>query len=122
MRGQYSGSGQLVLTLFPSAAVSVDRIVVREDITRGQLVRGFTVTATLPGGATQVFATGPSIGNKYIAVLPDAGGVTVTQLTLNITSIVQLPPEGAPYIMDFSAYSCGALAREADEAWARSGY
>lgn len=117
---QGSGNGQLVITLMPSAALPVDRILVQEDITRGQLVRGFEVTAMLPGGAHQLLASGPSIGHKFIAVL--AAPVTVAQLTLNITLVAPLSPAGAPFISNFAAFSCSALAAEADAQWARSGF
>ena len=117
---QGSGNGQRTITLMPSAAVEVDRIVVQEDIRSGQLVRAFTVTAQLPGGGSQVLASGTSIGHKFIEVL--AAPVTVSQITLNITALAQLAPAGAPYVLDFSVYSCGALAEEADAAWARSGF
>lgn len=115
-----SGDGQLVLTLTPSAAVPVDRVLVQEDIRRGQLVRSFEVTARLPGGASQLLAAGTSVGHKFIAVL--AAPVTAAQLTLNVTGVAQLAPGGAPFISSFAAFSCGALAAEADAQWARSGY
>jgi len=117
---QGSGSGQLVITLMPSAAAQVDRVLVQEDIRRGQLVRGFEVTALLPGGGQQLLASGPSVGHKFIAVLP--APVTVAQLTLNITLLAPLAPGGAPFISNFAAFGCGALAAEADARWARSGY
>ena len=115
-----SGDGQTVLTAMPSMPAAIDRIVVQEDIRRGQLVRAFTVTALLPGGGVQVLASGTSVGNKFIQVL--AAPVVVAQVTLNITAVAPLAPQGAPFIPNFSIFSCAALAEEADAAWARSGY
>ena len=117
---QGSGNGQLVITLMPSVALAIDRLVVQEDIRSGQLVRAFELTALLPGGTTQVLASGTSIGNKYIAVLPVP--VTVSQVTLNITSLAALSPTGAPFISNFADFSCSSLAAEADAAWAATGF
>ena len=117
---QGSGDGQLVMSLMPSMAVPIDRIVVQEDIRKGQLVRAFEVTALLPGGGQQVLASGTSIGHKFIAVL--AAPVTVSQITLNITAIAQLAQPGSPFISNFAVFSCSSLAEEADAAWARSGF
>ena len=96
------------------------QLVVQEDIRSGQLVRAFELTALLPGGTTQVLASGTSIGNKYIAVLPVP--VTVSQVTLNITSLAALSPTGAPFISNFAVFSCSSLAAEADAAWAATGF
>ena len=115
-----SGDGQTVLTVMPSMPAAIDRIVVQEDIRKGQLVRAFTISAQLPGGGAQVLTSGTSVGHKFIAVL--AAPVMVAQVTLNITSVAPLSPQGAPFIPNFSVFSCAALAEEADAAWARSGY
>ena len=108
---QGSGNGQLVITLMPSVALAIDRLVVQEDIRSGQLVRAFELTALLPGGTTQVLASGTSIGNKYICRL--AAPVAAVALTFNATSVVG----GVPTISQFAAFSCGALAAEADAKW-----
>ena len=109
---QTSGNGALILTLMPSAPVPMDRIVVREDQSRGQQVRAFTIAAQLGDGSTVVVtASGSSIGNKFIQVLPQP--LTVAMLTLNITAIASpAPVAGGPFISDFSAYACSALAEE----------
>jgi hypothetical protein len=117
---QGSGDGQTVISLMPSMAVPIDRIVVQEDIKHGQLVRSFEVTARLPGGATQVLASGTSVGHKFIAVL--SAPVTVASVTLNITSVAALAPAGSPFVLNFAVFSCASLADEADAAWARTGY
>jgi hypothetical protein len=115
-----SGDGETVLTVMPSMPAPIDRIVLQEDIKRGQLIRAFTVTAQLPGGGAQLLASGTSVGNKFIHVL--AVPVTVAQVTLNITAVAPLAPQGAPFIPNFSIFSCAGLAEAADAAWARSGF
>jgi alpha-L-fucosidase len=117
---QGSGNGQRVITLMPSVALAIDRVVVQEDIRSGQLVRAFELSALLPGGATQLLASGTSIGHKFIAVL--AAPVTVAQVTINFTAVAALAPSGAPFISNFAVFSCDSLAAEADAAWVASGY
>jgi alpha-L-fucosidase len=103
------GSGnQSVITLMPSAAVSVDRVLVSEDLRFGQLVRAFTVTATLSDGSTATLATGSSVGNKFIAVL--AQPLTVTSITLNVTALAALAPTQTPVVKSFAVFACDALA------------
>ena len=119
---QTSGNGALVLTLMPSAPVAMDRIVVREDQRNGQQVRAFTITAQLGDGSSVVVtASGSSIGNKFIQVLPQP--LTVAMLTLNVTAIASpAPVAGGPFISDFSAYSCSALAEELSAGLEAAGY
>jgi hypothetical protein len=115
-----SGDGQTVLTVMPSMPAAIDRVMVQEDIAKGQLIRAFTVTAQLPGGGAQVLASGTSVGHKFIKVLP--APVTVAQVTLNVTMLHPLAQTGAPFIPNFSIFSCSAFAEEADAAWARAGF
>lgn len=112
---QTSGNAQTFFSLMPSMAVAIDRVVVQEDILKGQLVRAFDLVATLPGGGSQTLFSGSSIGHKFIYVLPSP--LTVSGISLNITSLAALAPEGAPHVLDFSVYSCDSLAKEADAAW-----
>ncbi len=107
-----SGSGSYTVTLYLGAQpVSLDRVQLREDQSKGQLVRAFTVTATLADGSTvPLCAGGTSIGNKYICILDTP--VAATALVFNATSAA-----AAPTITQFAAFSCGTLAREADAKW-----
>lgn len=99
-----SGTGY-VLRLLPSAAVTIDRALVSEDQSTGQLVRAWTITATLANGTNVLIDQGPSIGNKKISVLAQEVGPVVL-LTLNISAAV-----GVPKIAAFSVFSgCNALA------------
>ena len=115
------GAGnQSVITLMPSAAVAVDRLLVAEDQRLGQLVRAFVITAMLANGSTAELARGSSIGNKFIAVL--AAPATVTELTLNITAIAGLAPPGAPFVANFAAFACDAAAEEARAGLVQQGF
>ena len=73
----------------------VDRVMLQEDLTDGQRVRGFEV---MQGGA--VLLSGSSIGNKYIGLLNETlpAGATVT---LKITEQV-----GAAKMAKFAGYNC----------------
>ena len=53
-----TGSGVRNFTLSLGAGASVDRVVVAEDQSQGQLVRAFSITGTSPAGATVSVATG----------------------------------------------------------------
>jgi hypothetical protein len=108
-----SGSGSYTISLALGAQpVSLDRVQLREDQSKGQLVRAFTITATLADGSSVPLCTGgSSIGNKYICRL--TAPVAAVALTFNATSVVG----GVPTISQFAAFSCGALAAEADAKW-----
>ena len=116
------GSGNTsIITLMPSAAVAVDRVLIAEDQRYGQLIRAFTVTATLGDGSTAVLAAGTSVGNKFIAVL--AAPATIASVTLNVTAVAaNATVPGGPFIKNFAVYSCSALASEADAAWEAARY
>lgn len=92
--------------------VAVDRLVTREDQAFGQLVRSYTISATLADGSTQTLASGSSVGNKRIDVL--ASPVQVTSVTLTVQAAT-----GTPHIKSFALYSCSALAEELDARWER---
>jgi alpha-L-fucosidase len=115
-----SGLGVWNVTIAPPQPAAVDRLVVREDqMTGGQRIRGYSISAQLPNGTVVPLAAGSSIGNKRINVL--SAPVTVSSLTLTITIA-----RDTPLISAFSAYSCSSLERELDERWDRwareSGY
>lgn len=116
-----TGSGVRNFTLSLGAGASVDRVVVAEDQSQGQLVRAFSITGTSPAGATVSVATGSSVGNKFTAILPN--DVTLTTLTLSISSIAVGSPTGAPFIRNFAAFSgCNALASSLDARWEAAGW
>lgn len=45
-----------------------DRIVVSEDLSKGELVRGFDILASFNNGTTSSLFHGSSIGHKFILV------------------------------------------------------
>jgi hypothetical protein len=117
-----SGLGVWNVTIVPSSGqpASVDRLVSREDqMTGGQRIRGYTISATLPNGTTVQLASGSSIGNKRIDVL--SSPLTVASLTLTITSA-----RDTPLVASFSAFACSSLIEELDARWdtwaQKSGY
>ena len=61
----------------------INRVVIREDLTGGEVVQGFRVWAKMPGscGPVCVYA-GETIGHKHICVLP---AVRTDRITVEIT-------------------------------------
>jgi hypothetical protein len=106
-----AGVNATTVTLMPSAAVTVGRVVVQEDLALGQLVRGFTVLARLSDGSVISLDGGPSVGNKKIGVVrpPQAG---VVEVTLNSTSwaVGGTGASATPVVRFFAVYGdCDAL-------------
>jgi len=99
------------VTLMPSEAVSVGRVVVQEDLALGQLVRGFTVIARLSDGSVVTLDSGPSVGNKKIGVVrPVQAGVV--EVTLNFTSWARggVGASATPVVRFFGIYGdCDAI-------------
>ena len=81
------------------AGRAADRVVLQEDLTTGQRVRAFTVSATTSDG-TVMTANGTSIGNKFIGTL-DRVYPAGTKLTLTITSAV-----GAAKMKSMEVFNC----------------
>ena len=76
------------------SVVSVDRSVIQEDQTRGQVIRAYAVDAlvAISKGRDEWIqvATGTSIGNKKID-LWEKGPLLVRAVRLNITKVVDTP-------------------------------
>ena len=107
-----------VLSLPLSTATVIDRVLVSEDIRFGQLVRDFSVSATLANGSTTTLVNGTAIGAKFIAVFAN---VSVTSLTLNVTAVAATGPR-TPYISDFAALACESQAVAAAAQLAEAGF
>ena len=106
---QTSGTGT-EFTVMPSAAVTLDRVVLQEDQTTGQRVRSWELTAYLANGSAVQLGAGKSVGNKRIVAFPEL--IEVTMVLLNITAAV-----GTPTVSNFAIYGgCDALARQVDAA------
>mmetsp|Transcript_26537 Transcript_26537/g.69814 ORF Transcript_26537/g.69814 Transcript_26537/m.69814 type:complete len:214 (+) Transcript_26537:282-923(+) len=81
----------------PADAV-IDRVVLREDLTNGQRVLGFSISVS--GAASNPVIQGQSIGNRFIGLLPSAVTGPAT-ITVNVTSAV-----AATLIREMSVYNC----------------
>jgi hypothetical protein len=109
-------------------AGAIDRVYISEDLraTRQQLVRGFTLMATLPNGTEVdllplggITSGGSSIGAKFILVLPTP--LLVTKVALSITAVASGSPASAP-VISFRLYSCADLAAALDAEWNTFGF
>lgn len=103
-----SGSG-MAFYVMPSAPVAIDRVVMSEDQSKGQLVRSWVLTASLQDGSTVQLGEGASVGNKRIVVLPqEVKGVTMVTLTIGRAA-------GTPTIKAFTIFGgCNALGEALD--------
>jgi alpha-L-fucosidase len=92
------------IQLFDSSPVAVDRSVIQEDQTKGQVIRAYTVDVQLAKGANATqwitVAQGTSIGNKKIDIW-QAGPQLISAVRLNITKSVD-----TPVIKAFTVHLC----------------
>jgi hypothetical protein len=92
------------IQLFDSSPVTVDRSVLREDQTRGQVIRAYTIDVKLINSTEDnnwiTVAQGTSIGNKKIDVW-QAGPQLVNAVRLTITETVD-----TPVIKSFTVHLC----------------
>ena len=102
------------ITIAPLKAAAVDRVQIREDQSKGQLVRRFALTAMLANGTSVVLCPQKtsSIGNKFICVL--SAPLVVANLSLSVTAALA---GTTPRISQFAAFRCGDVAKEIDAAW-----
>ena len=88
-----SADGRLHIQVFDSP-VSVDRSVIQEDQTLGQVIRAYTIDIMLAdsfnNGQWKQIASGTSVGHKKID-LWNSGLQSVTAVRLNITQTVDVP-------------------------------
>ena len=66
----------------PSAPVVVDRVVIQEDQSGGEVIDTYTVEALNAQGAWVNVTTGVSVGNKRIDIFPSP--IAATQLRLSL--------------------------------------
>ena len=96
----------LVHLLTFETPVTIDRSVIQEDQTRGQVIRAYTVNVQLANSTVNddwvTVAEGTSVGNKKID-LWKSGPLLVSAVLLNITKVVDLPT-----IKNFSVHLCNA--------------
>ena len=74
----------------------IDRVMIGEDLTFGQLIRAYTVEVHIKGIWVQ-FSNGTSIGHKKIDIA--SKGVLASALRLNVTASVS-----SVHIKRFSAF------------------
>eukprot|EP00037_Helgoeca_nana_P011787 m.105977 g.105977 ORF g.105977 m.105977 type:complete len:306 (-) comp21053_c0_seq3:145-1062(-) len=91
------GAGGDVTLPLPSGA-TVDRVVIREDQSHGQLIRSFVVEV-LKGTAWVPFVTGTGVGNKFIGVA-SAGVTGATSIRLRVTGSL-----AEPQLLQFAAFA-----------------
>ncbi len=91
---QNSSVDSLVHMQVFDSPVSVDRSVIQEDQTRGQVIRAYIVTALIAISKDHnewiQVATGTSIGNKKIDLWRQ-GTLLVRAVKLNITKTIDIP-------------------------------
>jgi len=86
----------------------VDRIVIREDQTRGQRILAYGVSIQFPNGTTSFFSNGTSVGNKRIDLYGAAGSVTGKLQLQVFSTALGLPP----LIKSFAAFRPCATAAD----------
>lgn len=99
-----SDNALFYIQLFDPAPVTVDRTVIQEDQTQGQVIRAYTIDVKLVNATENdswlVVAQGTSIGNKKIDIW-QAGPQLVRAIRLSITQTVD-----TPVIKAFTAHLC----------------
>jgi alpha-L-fucosidase len=99
-----SDESNIHIQLFDSTPVTVDRSVIQEDQTHGQVIRAYTVDVQLVNGTDTnqwiTVAQGTSIGNKKIDIWK-VGPQLVSAVRLNITKSVD-----TPVIKAFTVHLC----------------
>jgi len=92
------------IQLFDSSPVTVDRSVIQEDQTHGQVIRAYTIDVQLVNSMGDnkwiTVANGTSIGNKKIDIW-QAGPQLVNIVRLTITKTVDIP-----VIKSFTVHLC----------------
>jgi hypothetical protein len=93
---QMSGTGEELDLQLGDRPLSVNHVVLAEEISQGERIRGFEVQA-LVGGSWQRVCAGSSVGHKFIGKF---GGVETSTLRLRVTE-----SDGGPLLKEFSAYN-----------------
>ena len=99
-----SDNALVYIQLFDPSPVTVDRTMIQEDQTDGQVIRAYTIDVKLIDSTANdnwlVVAQGTSIGNKKIDIW-QAGPQLVRAIRLSITKSVD-----TPVIKSFTAHLC----------------
>ncbi len=101
-----SDDSLVYIHLFDSSPVTVDRSVIQEDQTRGQVIRAYNVDVQLVNSIEDnnwiTVAQGTSIGNKKIDIW-QVGPQLVNAVRLTITKTVD-----TPVIKSFTVHLCNS--------------
>jgi alpha-L-fucosidase len=98
-----SDDSTIHIQVFDELPVTVDRSVIQEDQTHGQVIRAYTVSVQLVNATDNQWITvaqGTSIGNKKIDIW-QVGPQLITAVRLNITKVVDIP-----MLKDFTVHLC----------------
>ena len=99
-----SDNALVYIQLFDPSPVTVDRTVIQEDQTQGQVIRAYTIDVILVNATKNndwlTVAQGTSIGNKKIDIW-QGGPQLVRAIRLSITQTVD-----TPVIKSFTAHLC----------------
>ena len=99
-----SDNALVYIQLFDPSPVTVDRTVIQEDQTQGQVIRAYTIDVILVNATENndwlTVAQGTSIGNKKIDIW-QGGPQLVRAIRLSITQTVD-----TPVIKSFTAHLC----------------
>ena len=100
----HSDDSLVYIQLFHSAPVTIDRSVIQEDQSQGQVIRGYSIDVQLVNAIGhdrwRTVARGTSVGNKKID-LWQAGPQLVNAVRLAITKTVDKPT-----IKSFTVHLC----------------
>ena len=103
-RRQTFDDSTVYVQLFDSSPITVDRSVIQEDQTQGQVIRAYTVDVQLVNGTNSTdwttVANGTSVGNKKIDIW-QSGPQLVNAVRLSITKAVD-----TPVIRAFTVHLC----------------
>uniref|UniRef100_A0A0G4I4K0 alpha-L-fucosidase n=1 Tax=Chromera velia CCMP2878 TaxID=1169474 RepID=A0A0G4I4K0_9ALVE len=107
------------VTIFLDEPTKIDRLMLREDQTEGQLIRKFRLSAVVEKGeagqSVELFE-GSAIGNKFIFVIDPP--VKASSVTISEIEVDPLAPPGAPHIDTFAVFSgCNEVADRLDQEW-----
>jgi hypothetical protein len=99
-----SDNSRIYVQLFHSSPITIDRSVIQEDQTYGQVIRAYIIDVQLVDSLEDnewiIVAEGTSIGNKKIDVW-QAGPQLVNAVRLTITKTVD-----TPVIKSFTVHLC----------------
>lgn len=86
------------MTIQLPASSTIDRVVIREDQSKGQRIRSFVVEVQVSGSWVS-FLNGTGVGNKYIGVAPKPVS-NAAAIRLRVTAA-----SAEPQLLQFGAFS-----------------